>query len=134
MSNYISILITISIVGGVISSLVSDKSSLKRYINMIISIICVIALLSPLNNFVNKIDNIKSNIENLFDSSLKSEAINNTNEIIIDSGVSHIQDGIKSVIIERFSIKKEDIQVNVEVDDTSINNVKITAITVILSN
>ncbi|MBQ7760704.1 MAG: stage III sporulation protein AF [Clostridia bacterium] len=134
MENYISTIITISILGSVVLSLVSEKSSLKKYVNMVLSLICVIALLSPITSLLLNIDYFKSNIMDFLDSTMQNEAIDNSNKIIIESGVESIENGIQATIVNRFSLDERDVLVRAIIDEKNIESVTIKGIEVTLSN
>ena len=91
MGNYISTIITLSILGGVVVSLISEKSSLKKHINMILSLICVIVLLSPITNLILNKEIFKASVNKFFDQALQSETIDNSNKIIVSNSIKSIR-------------------------------------------
>lgn len=134
MEGYISTIITLSVLGGVVTSLIPEKSTLKKYINMILSIICVIALLSPITNLLFNIEYFKASIDKFFDYTIQSEVIDNSNRIIVNNSIDGIEKGISSALIDKFSLDERDIFVKVLFDDKNIEEIKIKQIEITLTN
>jgi hypothetical protein len=133
MAGYISSLITVSIIGGIVSNLVSGFSNIKRYVNYFVGLVAVICLLSPIFSFINNMTSFKMTINNFFDKFVNQEIIDNTNDIIINSGIESIEGGIKSALIERFEFDEKEIIIELEADKSNIEAIKISKITVILT-
>lgn len=133
MTNYITSLITISIIGGIISNLVSSFSGIKRYVNYFIGLVAVFCLLSPIVSFINNISGFKSSINNFFNRFASQDIIDSSNDIIINSGAENIKGGIKKTLTDRFGFDEKDIIIELELDKANVEAIKITKITVILT-
>jgi len=135
MNGYIFTIIAISVISGIISSMLSaNKNSLKRYINFISGLICSIALLTPIVTIAGNIGAFSDSIESIIDSLNTNEGISSTNEIIIETGKEQIEQGIKKAIISKFGFSEEDIAVKVIVNDENIEAVILEKTEIILRN
>lgn len=133
MASYITTLITISIIGGVISNLISSFNGIKRYVNYFIGLIAVVCLLSPIVSFVSNISSFKTSINNFIDKFASQDIIDSSNDIIINSGAENIKGGIKKTLVEHFGLDEKEIIIELEIDKTNIEAIKINKITVILT-
>lgn len=133
MRGYISTLLIISVVGGIVSSLCSSISSLKKYINYFVGLIAIICMLSPLASFLSNIGSTKDFIKEYFDSFASEEIINSTNDIIINSGIDSIKSGIENTLIQKFGFNESDIIVELDIDKSNIEAIKIKKINIILT-
>lgn len=133
MASYITTLITISIIGGVISNLISSFNGIKRYVNYFIGLIAVVCLLSPIVSFVSNISSFKTSINNFIDKFASQDIIDSSNDIIINSGAENIKGGIKKTLVEHFGLDEKDIIIELDIDKTNIEAIKINKITVILT-
>ncbi len=133
MSSYITSLITISIIGGLISNLVSSFKSVKAYVSYFVGLVAVICLLSPIFSFISNISTLKETINNYFDNFASQDIIDGSNDIIINSGIESIEKGIKNTLVDKFGFDEKEIIVSLETDTTNIEAIKITKITVILT-
>ncbi len=133
MSAYITSLITISIVGGLICNLVSSFKEIKGIVNYFIGIIAVICLLSPIFAFISNISSLKVKVNDFFDSFASQDIIDNSNNLIINAGIESIEAGIKGSIINKFGFNENDVIIDLEADTTSIEAVSIKKITVTLT-
>ena len=133
MNAYITSLITISIIGGLLSNLVSSFSSIKKYVNYFIGLIAVICMLSPLISLVKNLSFAKEKINDFFDGIANEEIINNSNNLIITTGIDSVKNGIKNTIIEKFDFDENEVIVELETDQNDIEAIKITKVKVTLT-
>ena len=133
MKIYVSTLLIVSVVGGTLSSICSSLNDLKKYINYFVGLVAVICMLSPLTSFITNISTTKEQIKEYFNNLTNEEVINNSNDIIINSGIVSIENGIKSAIIQRFGFEENEIVVNLSLDKTNIEAIKIKQINIILT-
>ena len=133
MSAYITSLITISIIGGLVSNLVSSFKSIKVYVNYFVGLVAVICMLSPLFSFLNNISSIKETLNDYFNSFASQDIIDNSNDIIINSGIDSIEKGIKNTLIEKYNFEEKEVIISIEADSSNIEAIRITKITVILT-
>ena len=133
MEKYINSIITISVVGGIITTLLPEKSSnLKKYVTYLIGLICALTILSPITSIINNVSNIKNNINDFFNDTFSQEAIDSSNNIIIDTSIDKVSDGIKTTLVNKFKIDSKELDVNIEINNEDISSIKITSITIIL--
>ena len=133
MNKYITSLIIVSIVGGIISNMLSSFGGIKKYVNYFIGIVAITCLLSPIFSVVNNISLAKANIKEYFNDLINQDAINESNEIIVNSGIESIQNGIKNTIIDKYGFDERDVIVSLEADTSKIEAIKIKHISVILT-
>lgn len=133
MSSYITSLITISIVGGLVCNIVSTFKDIKGIVNYFIGLLAVICLLSPIISFITNINSLKAKINDYFDSFASEEIIDSSNNLIINAGVDSIKAGIKDSIISKFKFDENEVIVEIDTDTSSIEAVSIKKITVILT-
>lgn len=133
MKIYFTTVLTISLIGGIITSLLPEKSnSLKKYIKYVIGLICTITLISPLTSVLGNITTLQSNINDFFNSNFSQNAIDTSNKLILDTGIEKVSSGIKSVLINKFKIAESNIDIDIISDDTDISAIKITKIIITL--
>ena len=133
MNGYIIAIVTISIVGGIVSSLVSTKDvRLKKCISFLISLIFLIVLFAPIKDAISKANDFKNSIDS-FISSISSN-VDYSNNLIINSSIDKISSGIKNTIIDEFNLKINDVEIKIEVDNTNIEAVRIEKIKIYLYN
>ncbi|MBQ7353008.1 MAG: stage III sporulation protein AF [Clostridia bacterium] len=133
MKIYFTTILTISLVGGIITSLLPEKSnSLKKYVKYVIGLICAITLISPLTSVLGNITKLQSNINDFFDSNFSQKAIDTSNNLVLETGIEKVSIGIKSVLINKFKIDESNIDIDIISDDTDISAIKIAKIIIIL--
>lgn len=93
----------------------------------------VICMLSPLTEVIGSASNLKYNIASFFDRITDDEALNGTNEIIVNTGIDAVKKGIKNTLIEKYGFDEKEIIVDIETDTTNIEAIKITKIKIILT-
>ena len=133
MKNYVSTLLVVSVVGGIVSSLCSSLSNIKKYVNYFVGLIAIICMLSPLVSFVTSIQSTKDYITEYFNSLASEEIINNSNDIIINSGIDSIKEGIKKAVIDKFGFRESDVIIELEIDKSNVEAIKIKKINIILT-
>lgn len=130
---YIYTLIIVSVVGGLINSYISSFGNIKKYVSYFTSVLMVICMLSPITNIVKNMSELKNNISNLFDKIATEDIINNSNDIIINTGIDAISKGIKNELITKFGFNENEIIIDLEIDKSYIEAIKITKIKIILT-
>ena len=131
MNTYVSQIIIISIVGGIVTSLLSRKSShINKYINFIIGLICTIVLISPIVTFTKNTTIITQQIEEIF----SSDKVSISNEIIINTSVEKLNKGIEENLMKKFNLNDDDINVITRINKDNIENIMIEEIEITLCN
>lgn len=133
MNAYINSILIIAVVGGVASSLVSSNK-LKKHINYIIGLVSTLILLSPIVTFISNIENVKDTINNFISDTISGETLNNTNSLIVNTGVEKISEGVKTLVVDKYNFEETDVYVNVIADTTDISSIRITSICITLKN
>ena len=133
MNSYITSLITVSIIGGIVSNLVSSFTSVRKYVNYFVCLVAVICMISPLISFVKNLSSTKESIKSFFNSFVSEEIIEFSNDIIINTGIESVQNGLKNTLIDKFGFDPSEVIVNLTIDDSSIDAIKIKTINVILT-
>lgn len=135
MELYFNSILTISVIGGIITCLLPQNSKgLKKYVQYIVGLICTITLLSPLTSVIGNISGFKNNISDFFDNTLSQDAIDKHNDLILNAGVEKVGEGIKSVLIDKFKFDENDITVKIITNTNDISAIKISKIIIILKN
>ncbi|MBQ8545907.1 MAG: stage III sporulation protein AF [Clostridia bacterium] len=133
MNTYTLTILTVSLVGGIINSLVASNNGLKKYISYIVSLVCVVCLISPIGSLIGNIANIKSNINDYVEEVFSSDAYNNSNSLIINTGKEKVCEGVKEIIKDRYGFDDNEVIVDLELDETNIQAIKIEKINIILT-
>ena len=133
MNAYINSILIVAVIGGVISSLVSSNK-LSKHINYIVGLVSTLILLSPIVSFISNMENIKNTINNFISDTISGEALNNTNSLIVNTGVEKIAEGVKTLVIDKYNFEENDVYVNVITDTTDISSIRITRISITLKN
>ena len=133
MNAYINSILIVAVIGGVISSLVSSNK-LSKHINYIVGLVSTLILLSPIVSFISNMENIKNTINNFISDTISGEALNNTNSLIVNTGVEKIAEGVKTLVIDKYNFDENDVYVNVITDTTDISSIRITRISITLKN
>ncbi len=133
MNNYVITILTVAVAGGIVNSLVSKESHLKKYINYIVSLVCVVCLISPIGNVISDIASIKENINDYIDKIFVTENIEISNSLIINTSKEKICEGIKETIIEKYKFDSSDVYVQLTLDESNIQSLKIDKINVTLT-
>ena len=134
MSGYISSIITVSTIGGILVSLLSEKSSkLKKQIGFIVGLICALVFISPIIGVLNNSQMIKDNITNII---LSIEGSHNdiSNEIIVGTSLEKIADGIKNMVVNKFELAENDVDVQAFVTGDSKDVIYIDYVEIRLKN
>lgn len=134
MTGYITSIITISVVGGIVISLVSENSQLKRYLNLILSLISLIAILSPIFSFLANKQSLEENLENFTEHYFNQDSLDNVNQLIVNKGVESIEKGIQATLIDRFKFKDTNVFVKAIVNDENIEKITIKRLEITLCN
>ena len=80
MKSYITGILTIAFIGGVVSSLVSNKKqNTKKYINFLIGLISAIILMTPIIKTVKDTAIMKNKITNFIETLTDTDKITNIN-------------------------------------------------------
>lgn len=133
MNAYINSILIVAVIGGVVSSLVSSNK-LRRHINYIIGLISTLILLSPIVSFITNLDSIKETVNNFISNTISNQALNNTNSIIINTGVEKVCEGVKTLVIDKYNFDEKDICIDIITDTTDISSIRITRICITLKN
>ena len=124
MKSYIFTIITISVIGGIISSLINEENSgIKKRLNFVIGLICTIVLLSPIVSIVNNTTAIKNSINDIVDEFNIDNS--SANKLIISQGTEKIAQGIKEAVADKFRINKDEIKVDLKLNTENIEAIKI---------
>lgn len=130
MKQYILTILIVSIVGGMLSSLVSNKNEqIKKQINFLIGLICALVLLSPLVDIVNNTSKIENKIESFTSQFDSTPNTNIKQDIVITTGIEKIEDSIKYEIVKNYKIKEESVNVDIILNEEKEITIKSVLIT-----
>ena len=132
MNSYTLTILTVSVVGGIINSLVSS-TALKKYVSYIISLVCVVCLIAPVGSIIGNISNIKNNVNNFMEEIFESDDYKNSNSLIINTGTEKVCEGLKEIIKERYNFDDNEVFVDLTLDKSNIQAIKIDQINIILT-
>ena len=133
MKPYILAIITVSIIGGIISSLLSNNSSLKKYVNFISGLICAITLLAPIASVVNNASAFTNGIDNFMNKIDVNQNIDERNNIIIDESVDKICEGIKNAIVTSFKLNEAHVSVSLKINSENLDSILLEEVLVTLT-
>ena len=135
MSKYIISVLTVAIIGGIVSTLVASKrQSLKKHINFIIGLISAIVFLSPIIKVINSAALIKNELTSIIEEITDNSEISNANGLIVTTSTERITNNIKEAISKRFGFEASDIYVSAELNKSNIEAIEITSIRITISN
>lgn len=134
MKIYVITIITVSVVGGIISTLLSNDSGIKKHVNFIVGLICAITLLSPVANIAKSASVLSDTVENAINKLDISESISQSNKIIIEEGTEQISKGILEALITKYKFTPENVQIDITVNNDRIDAITLEKITVTLKN
>ena len=97
-------IITASVVGGIVNSLVCDHSKLKKYVSFLVTIVCTLSLCQPIIEILTSGAKLKDAATEYFESITLQDKINVSNDIIISASKSKIESGIKELIVDKFNL------------------------------
>ena len=132
MNAYFNSIISIAVLGGIASSLITSEK-LKKYVRYLISLITILIILSPIASMVSNFDSIKYKFESFIENAISGETISKANSIIVSTSLEKITDGIKELIINKYNLNNEEISVEAVVDSSKIESIKITQINIYLN-
>ena len=130
MNAYFNSIISIAVLGGIASSLITSEK-LKKYVRYLISLITILIILSPIASMVSNFDSIKYKFESFIENAISGETISKANSIIVSTSLEKITYGIKELIINKYNLNNEEISVEAVVDSSKIESIKITQINII---
>ena len=134
MNEYIYTVVTVTTIGGILISLLPEKSSkIKKQINFIVGLICTLVFISPIIGILSNSQAIKDNISSIV-LSIDNVSSNATNEIIVGTSLDKISQGIKKSIINKFNLNEQDVDVRVFISDKSKEVIYIDYVEIILKN
>ena len=135
MKGYIFTIIAVSVISGIISSMLSNsKTGLKKFVNFISGLICAIALLSPIVTIANNMNSFSSSIEGFIDTLNGDDSVSTTNKIIIDTGTENICRGIKNTVISKYGFSENDVNINAKINADNIEAITLEEIEITLKN
>lgn len=135
MKLYVMTIITVSVLGGIVSAMLpKDNSGLKKQVNFVIGLICAIALLSPVVSIAKNAGALTGEIEKAINSLEVKDSISQGNKIIIESGTEQISKGVTEAIISKYGFDTENVSVSLTVNDDKIEAIVLEKITVTLKN
>ena len=133
MKNYVYTLVVIALIGGIISHLFSSFTKVKKYINFFVGLVAIICMLSPLTSLLNGVTGAKNSLKEYFSNVVNQEAIDSSNQIILNTGVESIKNGVKNTIINKFKFEENEVIVDIDVEKTTSSTITISEIKVTLT-
>ena len=134
MNEYIYTVVIVTTIGGILISLLPEKSSkIKKQINFIVGLICTLVFISPIIGILSNSQAIKDNISSIV-LSIDNVSSSATNEIIVGTSLDKISQGIKKSIINKFNLNEQDVDVRVFITDKSKEVIYIDYVEIILKN
>lgn len=125
MKNFAFTVLTASLVGGIINSLVSKKSKVKKYVFFLVTIVCTLSLLQPLITVLSSASELKDAVSSFFEGVLIQDKIDSTNEIIINTSKARIENGIKDLVIDKYKFSENEVAVEIILNQDKIDEIKI---------
>ena len=135
MNSYALTIIVISVIGGILASLISSSNKgLKNHINFVVGLVSAIILIAPITSFAQNADKISENIDNVFTSIFDHESVKNSNNIILDSSVDMVSEGIINLVNKEFSIKRDNIEIEIITNKLNTDQIIMNEIIITLKN
>lgn len=133
MKSFAFTVLTASLVGGIINSLVSKKSKVKKYVLFLVTIVCTLSLLQPLIAVLTSVSELKSTVSSFFEGVFIQDKIDSTNDIIIGTSKARIEKGIKDLVIDKYKFDKNEVSVEIILNQDEIDEIKIEKIYVYIT-
>lgn len=134
MGEFFKSIIILSVISGILGSILSSSGAIKKYISYFLSLIMILIFLSPVLNILSSFNKIGEYMDNFKHSIKTEEIIEKSNRLIINAGEESIRGGIKELIISKFNFEESDVYVYLNCDKSNINSIKINSIDVVLTN
>ena len=134
MRSYVISIITVSVISGLLSAMLPNNNGVKKHLNFITGLICTFILLSPVVSIAKNATILTNSIENAINSLDLDDTINKSNSIVIESGSEQISKGVKSAIVSKYKFKEENVMVEIEINDSKIEQITLDSLTVTLLN
>ena len=134
MRSYVISIITVSVISGLLSAMLPNNNGVKKHLNFITGLICTFILLSPVVSIAKNATVLTNSIENAINSLDLDDTINKSNSIVIESGSEQISKGVKSAIVSKYKFKEENVIVEIEINDSKIEQITLDSLTVTLLN
>ena len=133
MNSYIFAIITISIVGGITTSLIPPNNiRIKKHLNLVISLIFLIILIAPIKKTIDKTSIIKENIDSFIESI--NSNVEYTNNLIVNTSIDKISLGIKEAIVNEFNFKDDYLKIVIDYNKDNIEAIQIIKVEIYLFN
>ena len=126
-------IITASVVGGIVNSLVCDHSKLKKYVSFLVTIVCTLSLCQPIIEILTSGAKLKDAATEYFESITLQDKINVSNDIIISASKSKIESGIKELIVDKFNLDSGEVSVDIILNEENVESIKIEKIYVYIT-
>ncbi len=133
MKSYVSTILISSLVGGIINSIIPQKSKLKKYVLFIVTLVCSLVLIQPISTILSSAKEIKDAASSFFNSISLQDQINSTNDIIISTSKDRIEKGIKDLVIDKYNFPENEVLVEIILNEETIDAIKIEKILVFIS-
>ncbi|NLK39193.1 MAG: hypothetical protein GX303_02935 [Clostridiales bacterium] len=118
LREYLSSLVIVAAVAGLLSAFSPVSGTMKKYINYAIALAVVIVLLSPLKSLLNVISSLDNLI--ILESETRDKSYDEerekTDKWILEKSQDTIKEGIKILLYDRFGIPEEEVEVELELD------------------
>lgn len=134
MNTYLNTILTLAIISGIVSTILSSHDKVKKYVSYLLSLIMMLVILTPLFNVFSSFENIKEYINDFYHSIKTEEIIENSNALIVNTSEESVCSGIKEMIISKFAFEENDVYVSLDCDKSDISAIKIRAVNVVLTN
>lgn len=120
-------------ISGGLAMLISPEGKIKRYVKLIISLCMVSALLAPLMSLSSELEGYIDNIK--LESADKAQSDYAAAEAMVTATArENIETELKELIHAEFGFKEDEVYIVVTIDSEDISALKITDITVFLSD
>lgn len=133
MKNFGITILASSLVGGIINSLVSKNSKLKKYVLFVVTLVCTLTLISPISSILGDASKLRSSVENFFKGTYTQDKIDAANDLIISTSKQRIEKGIKDLIIQRYKFDSNEVDVDIILNEDEIDSINIEKIHVNIS-
>lgn len=119
LREYLSSLVIVAAAAGLFSAFSPVSGAMKKYINYAIALAVVLVVLSPLKSVLKMIESLDELIilDTLDADSYASER-ERTDQWILEKSQETIQEGIQTLLYDRFGIPKEEAKVSLVLDSS----------------
>ena len=126
-------IVAASVVGGIINSLISARSKLKKYVSFLVTLVCTLSLLQPITEILTSTSKLKETVTEFFTSVTIQDKISASNDLIVNTSKTKIENGINELVCDKFKLESDEVTVEIILNEENVEAIKIEKIYVYIT-